>query len=260
VLLFTVVGFVADDFTRYVVHRAMHAFPALWQIHQVHHSAEVLTPATVYRVHPVEVFLHQVRGRATLGLVCGVFAYVAPGATWVEVLGVDVMTFAWCALGANLRHSQVWLSYGPSIERLVISPAQHQLHHSADRAHWDRNFGSAFAVWDALFGTLLRAGPRQRLRYGLEAPARNHAHAPLAMLWRPVVGAVSVLLALRPRAGAARLHDRLGPPLRERAADHERAAEDERDQDHERDQLAARLAAAEVGGVVRRGAHPRTIA
>src|ERR1039458_8498353 len=32
-----------------------HAIPALWEFHKVHHSAEVLTPLTEMRTHPVEI-------------------------------------------------------------------------------------------------------------------------------------------------------------------------------------------------------------
>jgi sterol desaturase/sphingolipid hydroxylase (fatty acid hydroxylase superfamily) len=70
-----------------------------------------------------------------------------------HVLGVDVVGFAFAVLGANLRHSHVWLSYGPFVERLAISPAHHQVHHSVDAKHHDRNFGSALAIWDWMFGT-----------------------------------------------------------------------------------------------------------
>lgn len=172
-LLFTVAAFVADDFTRYVVHRAMHRVDALWQLHQVHHSAEVLTPFTLHRVHPLESLFMSIRGVFTLGVVTGVFMWLFPGKVrgyWV--LGVDVVGFALAAAGANLRHSHVWLSYGRWLERLLISPAQHQIHHSRDPADHDRNFGAGLAVWDALFGTLRLAGAYRKLSFGLAR--RNH--------------------------------------------------------------------------------------
>jgi len=47
----------------------------------------------------------------------------------------------------------------PSLARVAlvrsvrISPAQHQVHHSVDAKHHHRNFGSALAIWDWMFGT-----------------------------------------------------------------------------------------------------------
>ena len=52
-ITYSVLFFVAWDVSRYVLHRLMHEVPALWELHQVHHSAEVLTPLTFHRVHPV---------------------------------------------------------------------------------------------------------------------------------------------------------------------------------------------------------------
>lgn len=37
-------------------------------------------------------------------------------------------------LGVNLRHSGVWLSDGARVERWLISPAQHRLHHAPEPA------------------------------------------------------------------------------------------------------------------------------
>ena len=52
IFIYTVVLFVLSDLSRYVVHRLCHDVPMLWQFHQVHHSAEVMTPLTLYRSHP----------------------------------------------------------------------------------------------------------------------------------------------------------------------------------------------------------------
>ena len=44
VVIAQAVLFIASDASRYALHRAMHTLPALWRFHQVHHSAEVMTP------------------------------------------------------------------------------------------------------------------------------------------------------------------------------------------------------------------------
>ncbi|MEM6995904.1 MAG: sterol desaturase family protein, partial [Myxococcota bacterium] len=110
---FTLALFVADDLTRYLVHRAMHAIPALWAIHKIHHSAEVLTPLTLYRVHPLESFIMATRHAVTLGLVSALCYYVWPGRiTQWELVGVNALSVGFSAIGSNLRHSHVWLSFG----------------------------------------------------------------------------------------------------------------------------------------------------
>ena len=51
---YTLFLFIIDDFSRFFIHKAMHRIPILWAVHKVHHSAEYLTPFTVFRTHPLE--------------------------------------------------------------------------------------------------------------------------------------------------------------------------------------------------------------
>ncbi len=178
---FTTVLFVADDFSRFLLHGLLHRIPFLWVFHKVHHSAEVLTPATVYRIHPVESFLFANRMLLTQGLVLGVFFYGfgMKLSAW-DIAGANLFTFLFNFAGSNLRHSHIRLSYGPLFERIVISPAQHQLHHSNRPEHFDRNYGAFLAVWDGLFGTLMSVHGQRRHGFGL-GNSRSNPHT---SLWR----------------------------------------------------------------------------
>lgn len=165
---YTLVLFVADDFTRFLLHYLMHKLPWLWSIHRLHHSAEVMTPFTVYRIHPLESLLYSLRMVATQGVVLGLFffAFGMNLSVW-EIAGANAFTYVFNLAGANLRHSHVWISWGPWLERVFISPAQHQIHHSSDPRHFDRNMGAFLAVWDGLFRTLMVARHQKVTGYGL---------------------------------------------------------------------------------------------
>jgi Fe(3+) dicitrate transport protein len=173
--LYSVVLFLVWDSSRYVLHRLLHRVPFLWQFHQVHHSAEVLTPVTFYRSHPIESFLYWLRGVIATGLVAGVFFWLFRGQaeTW-QLVGVHGLGFVFNIAGGNLRHSHVWLSWGRRVEHLLISPAQHQLHHSRDVSGNGTNFGSWLAIWDWMGGSLTLAGEKRVLRFGLRSVDRNH--------------------------------------------------------------------------------------
>jgi sterol desaturase/sphingolipid hydroxylase (fatty acid hydroxylase superfamily) len=191
---FSIGLFLADDLSRYLVHRLMHRLPALWELHKVHHSAEVLTPLTLYRVHPVESWMNRMRGALSAGLVTGLFMWLFPGKLRAfEVLGIDALGFVWTAFGANLRHSHVWLGFPAWAERWVISPAQHQMHHARSSSIPPGNYGSALALWDRVFGTLLLSEGRRPMRVGLPRAERNHAPTPLSMLVSPVRASLRVL-------------------------------------------------------------------
>lgn len=186
-LLSTLILFLIDDFSHFALHLLMHRIPILWTLHKVHHSAEVLTPFSLYRTHPLEGILSGLRGALTMGTATGCLIYLFGSQLYCfELLGVDAIGFVWSLCGANLRHSHVFLSYGARIEQWLISPAQHQLHHSAASAHHDRNFGTVLAVWDRLFGTHLSAHNQTPPRFGLEGPLSQPYPTVMAALLRPL--------------------------------------------------------------------------
>jgi Fe(3+) dicitrate transport protein len=173
--LYTVALFLASDISRYLLHRAMHTWAPLWRFHQVHHSAEVLTPLTYHRVHPVERALYELRGAVVTGAVAGVAFWLARGqATEITLLGVNALGLAMNAISGNLRHSEVWLRFGPRVERWLLSPAQHQLHHAAEPALQQANYGTWLACWDRLAGSLRVAPAAPPAAYGLAPSDRNH--------------------------------------------------------------------------------------
>ena len=166
--LFTLTLFLVDDASKYLVHRWLHRWPILWAFHKVHHSAETLTPFTVFRTHPVEgVFFACRDALAQAVCIAGFVFFFGDRASLATVLGANVFLVAFNAFGANLRHSHVPFGYPAWLERILISPRQHQIHHSIHHRHYNRNFGAALAVWDWMGGTLYRSEARERLRFGL---------------------------------------------------------------------------------------------
>ena len=154
-ILFTAFFFIFDDFSRFFVHRLMHKIPFLWAFHQVHHSAETMTPFTIFRTHPIEGVVFILRTSIVQGVVISVFIFLfGSKVDLVTVFGASVGVVIFHSLGSNLRHSHVKIRYPKSIERIFISPGQHQIHHSTEKKHFDKNFGVAFAIWDLMFGSL----------------------------------------------------------------------------------------------------------
>ena len=151
-ILFTFTLFVVSDFTRYLLHRLLHLVPFLWEFHKVHHSAKVLTPITFYRVHPLENLLFGFRYALSIGLVSGLFIYLFGAMiTIYDIVGVNALLFIFSLMGSNLRHSHIKLSYPTVVEKILISPFAHQLHHSTK--FYNKNFGGYLSIWDRLFHT-----------------------------------------------------------------------------------------------------------
>ncbi|MFY9083167.1 sterol desaturase family protein [Aliarcobacter butzleri] len=166
VLMYTISIFVVSDFTRYWLHRFLHTIAFLWEFHKIHHSAKVLTPVTFYRVHPVENFLFGLRYSLSVGFVTGVFIYFFGAKVDIYmVFGVNIILFVFSLFGSNLRHSHIPFSYGEFIEKWLLSPKQHQIHH--DKKHFNKNFGGYIAIWDRLFGSLTLSKDVKVLKFGL---------------------------------------------------------------------------------------------
>ncbi|PRP93024.1 Fatty acid hydroxylase superfamily protein [Enhygromyxa salina] len=168
--------FVVADLGFFLGHLAMHRIPLLWEFHKVHHSAPVLQPVTVLRRHPVSIVVDGAITGLVLGPVYGLAGWLGGGQLqpWT-IAGVNGLLVLGLLAGFNLQHSHVWLSFG-ILDRVLISPATHQLHHSADPAHHNRNFGNFLAIWDRAAGSLLvpreavEPGEPAQLRFGLGDP------------------------------------------------------------------------------------------
>ncbi len=154
-VLYSLSILLAIDFATFSAHYLQHRVPVLWEFHKVHHSAGVLTPLTVYRKHPVDDLLGGTFIALTTGVVHGVFGYLTGGAIAEPTIhGLNFGFFLFYLLGYNLRHTHVWLAYPKWLSHFLISPAQHQIHHSCEVRHLDRNLGFIFAFWDWIAGTL----------------------------------------------------------------------------------------------------------
>jgi sterol desaturase/sphingolipid hydroxylase (fatty acid hydroxylase superfamily) len=167
-LFLTLVWVIVFDAGIFAAHYLQHKLPFLWAFHKVHHSAEVLTPVTVYRMHPVDDLLTGTMVGLLTGIVGGVFRFVHVGnVEQIYFFGLNAGLFLFYFVGYNLRHSHVWLPYPRALSHILVSPAQHQIHHSNAARHYDKNLGFIFAIWDWMAGTLYVPKHKEELTFGL---------------------------------------------------------------------------------------------
>lgn len=199
--------YLAYEIAYWSFHFASHKIPAIWAFHKVHHAAETLSPLTVTRIHPVESILYG----NYLGLVLG-----ATGGLLNFVFGEAMAPFATQSANAikiavlltmfHLQHSELWIPATGRLGRLILSPAHHQIHHSSDPDHFDRNFGFALAVWDRMAGTLYvpeKRRPAFRFGVGHEGydphGVRGALLMPFHYAWLACCAAVGRASPLEPR-------------------------------------------------------------
>ena len=154
--------------TNYWMHRALHVNPFLWRLHKLHHSQTNFTGLSNYRNHPLEVLFSGYVGALIIALLCPFTSEYA------RFYGY----FIFCM--GLLTHSGIRTNLGP-LEWVLVSPTAHQVHHSLDPRHVDRNYGFAFSVWDRLYGTYAHADTREKIQLGI---AEYQGLSPLATLAR----------------------------------------------------------------------------
>jgi sterol desaturase/sphingolipid hydroxylase (fatty acid hydroxylase superfamily) len=202
----TLALFLAYEFGYWLNHYLSHKLPWLWEFHKVHHTAEVLTPLTVFRVHPVDSLVFANMLAVVMGATAGLLQYLlGPAASPFALSGTNLILLVFLFLTIHLQHSQLWISFPGLAGRLFLSPAHHQVHHSANPLHFNRNFGSCLAIWDWAFGTLhAPSARRERLTFGAELhPGAAPPHSVTGTLLDPFGRAARPWLARARRLAVA---------------------------------------------------------
>lgn len=167
-LAFTITMFVAYDISYYLYHRLQHRVPFMWELHKVHHSAEVMVGVTKDRVHPLDEIMNRWWDGIIPGLAYGIWLYFALDPLELTVFGLNVYFLRNAVLMMDfVRHTHLKVSYGRWIDQIFLCPHYHQLHHSVAREHWHKNFGLAFSFWDRMFGTFVEPRPAEEFSFGL---------------------------------------------------------------------------------------------
>ena len=133
------------DFLNYCLHLITHKNEYLWQIHKIHHSAEVFNIFVNNREHP----LYQA------------ISFI-PSSICIAIFGNPtslISNFYWLFLMViynsigYLKHSNINSSWGWFGKYIIQSPMHHRAHHVDVDSYYDSNFSNVLQVWDHLFKT-----------------------------------------------------------------------------------------------------------
>jgi sterol desaturase/sphingolipid hydroxylase (fatty acid hydroxylase superfamily) len=178
------------DIGHYISHRIQHTVPFFWEFHKVHHAAEVLTPVTAYRVHPLEPLLDSAFQGPLQALGFAVFYYLyGTEQSLMTFIGMNAVIFPYFFID-SLRHSHVWFSFGPTLEHIFSSPAQHQIHHSRAPQHLNKNLSQYFSFIDWIGGTLYVTDRIETLQFGLSHGRDEALKNVRSAYWVPVDRAI----------------------------------------------------------------------
>lgn len=133
---------IAMDFVIWLQHVMVHAVPALWRLHRVHHADLDYDVTTGARFHPLEIVLSMLIKFATI---------VVLGPPVLAVVIFEVLLNATSMF--NHGNIRLPLALDRVLRWFVVTPDMHRVHHSIEDDETNSNFGFNLPWWDRLFGT-----------------------------------------------------------------------------------------------------------
>lgn len=137
------IAFLLLDYGNYLWHILNHRLPFLWRFHLVHHTDRDLDITTAFRFHFGEligsVFF---RGAVTF----------LSGASPALIIVYEIIFEA-----ATQFHHSNWklpLSLERVLNKIIVTPRMHGIHHSTLKNETDSNFSVIFSFWDRLHRTI----------------------------------------------------------------------------------------------------------
>ena len=165
----------ALDLTLYLQHRAFHKIPLLWRFHAPHHADRVLDVSSGLRFHP---------GEAIISFAVKAAAIIALGVHPAIVIMFEILLNA----ASLFNHADIRLGRADGwLQKLIVTPDMHRLHHSRRTDEALTNFGFFLSVWDRLFASYARTdnARQQSMPLGLDEQAESDLLASLKAPFRP---------------------------------------------------------------------------
>lgn len=154
------------QFAFYVMHRLAHTTEWLWRFHRVHHSSEALNFMTAGRIHPLEPLFFDIPISLTSGVALGLLLHFTGVPLSSALPATEAILLVVRGVANSIHHSHFAQSFG-KLDYVFVSARMHQIHHSAELRHRDRNFGGFLSIYDWMLGTLYLPGKDEKFRVGL---------------------------------------------------------------------------------------------
>lgn len=133
------VGLQVGEFFYYWFHRFQHANSFLWRFHSVHHSLVEMSAFNSNHHFTEEIFRIP-------------FVTIPVSLFFIDSSGSPLVVASLLGVLGIYVHSSTRLNFS-SFRLLIADNKFHRIHHSVERIHWNRNFGSGSVLWDVVFGT-----------------------------------------------------------------------------------------------------------
>jgi sterol desaturase/sphingolipid hydroxylase (fatty acid hydroxylase superfamily) len=147
------------DFCFYWLHRLHHKFKLLWAVHVIHHEGEHFNLSLGIRnswyssLTSFPFFI----GLAMMGVPVEIFIATSSIHYIVQFYNHN-----------SIVNKSGWL------EKIMITPSHHRVHHGKNTEYLDRNFGGTLVIWDKLFNTYQVELEEVPVEYGVKDYVTNY--------------------------------------------------------------------------------------
>jgi len=153
-------GYLVYELNNFIRHYLTHKVRLLWCFHSVHHSPEDLNSSVTLTTFFVEN-LYTEFFAAMFCMILGVqplmlFAIMIFDSIWGAFVHVSESTMKNARLGF--------------LEKFILTPSHHRVHHGRNHLYMDTNFCSIINVWDIVFGTYQEEKEEIPVDYGITRP------------------------------------------------------------------------------------------
>lgn len=152
--------FFGQELAYYWFHRCSHRVRWFWLSHAVHHSSNEMNLSAAYRV------------AVTDGITGRLLFYVP--LVWLGFSSDAVFIALDLALFYQFWIHLHWMPKLGLLEYILNTPSHHRVHHAANLAYLDANYGSTLIIFDRIFGTFVAERVDEPCRYGLVTPLASN--------------------------------------------------------------------------------------
>lgn len=158
-------GYVIWEFAHFIYHFLAHKVRLLWCLHSTHHAPESMNLSVTY----AHFFLEAPYADLIRTTVC-VLLGVPPPMLFV-IMFIDGTWGAFIHVGENLVKDA---RFG-FLNRLILTPSHHRVHHAKNPLYMDTNFCNLLPVWDRIFGTFQNEERDLPIQYGISREMKKNS-------------------------------------------------------------------------------------
>ena len=169
-----IIGFLLMDLAFYYWHLLNHKILFLWRFHNVHHMDPDMDMTSAFRFHFGEIAFSSLFRIAQISLIG-----ISPLVFIVYELFFTANTI--------FQHSNIKLplKFERKLNRIIVTPRMHGIHHSQFRNETDSNYSTVFSWWDVIHKTIKLNVPQNEIAIGVPAYSNREDNKLLKLIMHP---------------------------------------------------------------------------